>query len=213
MQLGETIATYDIALALRGESGKFVVTSPAGETYQVTCEPNHSIVNLQWSGNGSNPQPFLIRKVAEPVSSSRPEKTGTGVSETAVLSRAVKTPFLIDGGDNESRAETGAALNSTSAVSRPDSKMPDRKMMDVEMMDVEDLDLLYQEVGADSEQPTAWVCRRSELQQDGGTRFTHACASFNELDAEIRRLHAQLDDIRYRARKKFYQAQVVAAGA
>jgi hypothetical protein len=51
------------------------------------------------------------------------------------------------------------------------------------------------------------------LQHDRGTRLTNACATFNEFDAEIRRLHAQLDDIRYRARKKFYQAQVIAAGA
>ncbi len=38
MQLGETIATYDLGLALRGESGKFEVTSPAGEIYHVTCQ-------------------------------------------------------------------------------------------------------------------------------------------------------------------------------
>ena len=36
MQLGEKIATYDVALALRGESGKFDVTSPTGEIYHVT---------------------------------------------------------------------------------------------------------------------------------------------------------------------------------
>jgi hypothetical protein len=197
MQLGETIATYDAALALRGESGKFVVTSPAGETYQVTCNQNHSIVNLEWSGNGSNPQPFLIRKVAEPVPSSIPEKTGTNVSETPTQSRAAKTPFLIDLSDNDSGSD------STPAVSGSNSKMAN----------IEDLDLLYQEAGGDSELPTARVCLRSELQHDHGTMFTNACTSFNELDAEIRRLHAQLDDIRYRARKKFYQAQVIAPGA
>jgi hypothetical protein len=36
---------------------------------------------------------------------------------------------------------------------------------------------------------------------------------FNELDAEIRRLHAELDEIRARAKKKFYRAQASAAGA
>jgi hypothetical protein len=199
MQLGDTIATYDVALALRDENGKFVVTSPAGETYQVTCKQNHSIVNLQWSGNGSNPQPFLIRKVAEPVPSSMPEKTETSMSETAAQSRAAKTPFLIDVVNNNLAPETPGSMP---AVSRPDPKMAD----------VEDLDLLYLEVGADSEQPTAWVSLRSEL-QDRGKMFTNACTTFNEFDAEIRRMHAQLDDIRYRARKKFYQAQVVAAGA
>jgi hypothetical protein len=203
MQLGETIATYDVALALRGESGKFVVTSPAGEAYQVTCEPNHSIVNLQWSGSGSNPQPFLIQKVAEPVVSSITEKTGTSVSEAPMQSRVAKTPFLIDGVENDSGLEGQEALDVASTVSRPDPKM----------MDVEYLDLHYQENGIDSEQPTASVCLRSELQRNSGKLLTNVCTSFNEFDAEIRRLHAQLDDIRYRARKKFYQAQVVAAGA
>jgi hypothetical protein len=32
------------------------------------------------------------------------------------------------------------------------------------------------------------------------------CFTFNELDAEIRRLHAELDEIRARAKKKFYKA-------
>jgi hypothetical protein len=203
MQLGETIATYDVALALRDENGKFVVTSPAGETYQITCNQNHSIVNLQWSGNGSNPQPFLIRKVAEPVPSSVTEKTGTNVSETLTHSGAAKIPFLIDAGNNDTGSETRRTIESASVVSRPDAKM----------VAVEDLDLLYHEAGTDSELPTAQVCLRNELHQDHGKLLTNACTSFNEFDAEIRRLHAQLDDIRYRARKKFYQAQVVAAGA
>jgi hypothetical protein len=203
MQLGETIATYDVALALRGESGKFVVKSPAGEIYHVACEPNHSIVNLQSPGNGSNPQPFLIQKVAEPVPSSMPEKTGAPAGETPIQSRTAKTPFLIDVGSHDSASEVRETLDSIPAVSRPDPKMAD----------VEDLDILYQEVGADSEQPTAWVCLRSELQDDRAKLVTNACTTFNEFDAEIRRLHARLDDIRHRARKKFYQARVIAAGA
>ena len=77
MQLGETIATYDVALALRGESGKFEVTSPSGEIFHVTCKPDHSISSLQWSGNQAGPQPFLLRKVAEPVSQ-EPGKTAGG---------------------------------------------------------------------------------------------------------------------------------------
>jgi hypothetical protein len=207
MQLGERIATYDVALALRGESGKFVVTSPAGEIYHVACELNHSIVNLQSPGNGSNPQPFLIQKVAEPVPSSMPEKTmpeksAPSVNETPMQSRMAKTPFLIDVSDSDSRLEA-RETSATPVVSRPDAKM----------MDVADLDLLYQEAGGDAEQPTAWVCLNSESQRDRGKLVTNACTSFNEFDAEIRRLHARLDDIRYRARKKFYQAQVVAAGA
>jgi hypothetical protein len=201
MQLGQTIATYDVALALRGESGKFVVTRPGGETYHVTCEP-------QSPGNGSNPQPFLIQKVAEPVPSSIPEKTRLenieiSANETPTQSRAPKTPFLIDVGDGNSRSEAPEKPDSTPMVSRPDPNM----------VEVVDLDLLYHEVRGDSEQPAAWVCLRSELRQDSGQLATNACTTFNEFDTEIRRLHARLDDIRYRARKKFNQAQVVAAGA
>jgi hypothetical protein len=195
MQLGQTIATYDVALALRGESGKFVVTNPEGETYHVACEH-------QSPENGSNPQPFLIQKVAEPVPSSMPEKTGISVSETSMQSRG-KTPFLIDVGNSDSRSDVRETSDAVPVISRPDPKM----------LDVVDLDLLYHEVGVDSAQPTASVCLRSESQHERDKLVTNACTTFNEFDAEIRRLHARLDDIRYRARKKFYQAQVVAAGA
>jgi len=43
--------------------------------------------------------------------------------------------------------------------------------------------------------------------------ITSPCLSFIELDAEIRRLHAELDEIRSRAKKKFYRAQASTAGA
>jgi hypothetical protein len=43
--------------------------------------------------------------------------------------------------------------------------------------------------------------------------ITNPCLSFIELDAEIRRLHAELDEIRSRAKKKFYRAQASSAGA
>jgi hypothetical protein len=39
------------------------------------------------------------------------------------------------------------------------------------------------------------------------------CLTFIELDAEIRRLHAELDEIRARAKKKFYRAHAAGAGA
>jgi hypothetical protein len=200
MQLGETIATYDVALALRGESGKFAVTSPGGDIYQVTCKPNHSIVNLEWSGDASNSQPFLIRKVAEPVPSSIPEKT-VDLTETPAQSRAAKTPFLIDMGDKGPEARE--TLHSTPTVTLADDKVAD----------IENLDLLYQEAGKESGQPAACVCLRGESQHGPTMRLTNTCTSFNEFDVEIRRLHARLDDIRYRARKKFYEAQVIAAGA
>lgn len=37
------------------------------------------------------------------------------------------------------------------------------------------------------------------------------CLSFIEFDAELRRLHAELDEIRARAKKKFYKAEQEAA--
>jgi len=202
MQLGETIATYDVALALRGESGKFDVTSPSGEIYHLNCNPNHSIANLQWPGNGANPHPFLIRKVAEPASSA-PARAGINVTETPAQTSTTKTPFLISAEDNGSRSEQRE---------RPDA-VQELPQAGPEMNDVSNLDLLYVEGEPQTRQPTAWVCLRSELQKDRGKLVTNACTTFNEFDVEIRRLHAQLDDIRYRARKMYYQARAVAAGA
>ncbi|MFZ1129536.1 MAG: hypothetical protein WAN38_02130, partial [Terriglobales bacterium] len=43
--------------------------------------------------------------------------------------------------------------------------------------------------------------------------ITAQCLTFVELDAEIRRLHAELDEIRARAKKKFYRAFSSAASA
>lgn len=201
MQLGETIATYDVALALRGESGKFDVTSPTGELYHITCTPNHSITNLQCSANGATPQPFLIRKVAEPIPAA-PERSGPLLTDVATP-RAVKTPFLISTHDDDSRSEERPTSAAASAVAEPGS----------ETKEIASLQLVYVEADPQTRQPTAWVCLRIESEQPNGIRITNACVTFNELDAEIRRRHAQLDDIRYRARKKFYEAHAMAAGA
>jgi hypothetical protein len=67
MKLNDTITTYDVAEALQGETGKFEVTSPNGERYFVTCQSGHSIASLEWAGSEPNLQPFLVRKVAQPV--------------------------------------------------------------------------------------------------------------------------------------------------
>src|SRR5215472_11433680 len=67
MKLNDSISTYDVAEALQGETGKFEITSPNGERYFVTCQPGHSIVSLEWAGAEPNLQPFLVRKVAQPV--------------------------------------------------------------------------------------------------------------------------------------------------
>lgn len=64
MKLNDSITTYDIAEALQGEQGKFEVTSPTGERYFVTAQPGQSITSI---GNEPNNQPFLVRKVAQPV--------------------------------------------------------------------------------------------------------------------------------------------------
>jgi hypothetical protein len=202
MQLGETIATYDVALALRGESGKFDVTSPTGDMYHLTCTPNHSITNLRWSGNGMPPQPFLIRKVAEPVSP-LPESTSPNGTGTTIQAPVAKTPFLIATGEIEAKSEERAGSTAMSFVPEPEA----------EPEEIINLDLVYVEGEPNRQQPTAWVCLGSGLPQDRRKMMTNACLTFNEFDAEIRRLHANLDDIRYRARKKFYQAQAVATGA
>ncbi|MFZ3278358.1 MAG: hypothetical protein WA182_15770, partial [Candidatus Sulfotelmatobacter sp.] len=67
MKLNDSISTYDVAEALQGESGKFEVTSPNGERYFITCMPGHSISSIEWAGSEPNLQPFLVRKVAQPV--------------------------------------------------------------------------------------------------------------------------------------------------
>jgi hypothetical protein len=206
MQLGETIATYDLALALRGESGKFHVTSPTGEIYQVTCKSGHSITNLQWSGDGSNPQPFVIRKVAEPVSSApatiAPVMTAPNPTETPAQPRSAKAPFLISSDEDDLLSEKSPAAV---IVSQVPELVPVSK-------EIHDLDLVYLDALQSTLPPTAGVSLRSESPQDR-LNLTNACTTFNQFDAEIRRLHAQLDEIRYRARKKFFQAKGMAAGA
>lgn len=74
MKLNESITTYDVAEALQGEIGKFEVTSPNRERYFVSCQQGHSIVSLEWAGNEPNLQPFLVRKVAQPIGSAEGRK-------------------------------------------------------------------------------------------------------------------------------------------
>lgn len=201
MHLGETIATYDVALALRGESGKFDVTSPTGEVYHVTCKSGLSITNLEWSGDGVNPQPFVIRKVAEPVLAAL-DKAIPQLTETPAQPRLARAPFLIGSDDDDLLSEKSA----TTAIA---SKVPELAQASDE---IHDLDLVYRETEPSTQQPTACISLRTGSPQDR-LKLTNACTTFNEFDAEIRRLHARLDEIRHRARKKFYQAQEIAAGA
>jgi hypothetical protein len=85
-------------------------------------------------------------------------------------------------------------------------------------METASLDLVYLESDPRTKQPSACVCTTTGVGQDyAGVKaerlITAQCLSFIELDAEIRRLHAELDEIRARARKKFYKALSSAASA
>ena len=201
MQLGDTIATYDVAQALRGEDGKFYVTSPTGDIFHVTCKPNQSITNLQWAGNESTSKPFLIRKIAEPVDT--PDQSPAGEMATTSQDQSPQVPFLVSAEVNQSPAVEVRAV----PMVREDIEAS------VEVEEVLALDLLYEDVGSISDRPHARVCVSMDSLSGRKQWITGACSTFNELDAEIRRLHARLDDIRYRARKKFYEAQAIAAGA
>jgi hypothetical protein len=85
-------------------------------------------------------------------------------------------------------------------------------------MNTSTLDLLYLESDPRTGQPSACICATVSSGQDyAGVKaeklLTAQCLSFIELDAEVRRLHAELDEIRARAKKKFYKAHAAAAGA
>lgn len=206
MQLGETIATYDVALALRGESGKFEVPSPTGKIFHVTCKPNHSISTFQWSGDGKDPQPFLIRKVAQPASQEQGKAT-PAMPEGGPQTLANRIPFLLENQGDDSHSSCAGDLVDALPEARQDGLQSPETM---------NLDLLYLESDPRTRQPSACVCLKSgQADQHGkaGQLITVSCATFNEFDAEIRRLHARLDEIRYPARKKFHLAQAEAAGA
>jgi len=184
MRLGETIATYDVGLALRGMSGKFEVTSPTGEICDVTCKPNHSISNLEWSSNGTNDRPFLIRKVAEGTSPAETTATTMGMPEPESQT-ASPLPFVLERGLSEGHLSTAGSI-----------------------------ELLYLEADPGTGQQSACLYLKSELRDhafEAEKLMTSRCTTFNELDSEIRRLQAQLDEIRSRAKKMFYKTQALAA--
>jgi hypothetical protein len=86
------------------------------------------------------------------------------------------------------------------------------------IMETSSLDLSYLESDPRTKQPSACVyLKASGIQDYAGIKaeklVTVPCLSFIELDAEIRRLHAELDEIRARAKKKFYKAEAAAVGA
>jgi len=185
MRLGETIATYDVGLALRGKSGRFEITSRAGDIYDVTCKPSQSVSNLEWSGDGSA-EPFLIRKVAEGASPAGTIAPPAEMQAEQSDKTSSPRPFVLE--------QTATEEPSSSAGS-------------IELWYIED------DAGTG---PSACICLRSELRDhppEAETLLTSRCSTLNELDSEIRRLEAQLDEIRSRAKKMFYRTQAVAASA
>jgi hypothetical protein len=85
-------------------------------------------------------------------------------------------------------------------------------------MDTATLDLAYLEIDPRTHAPSASVYVKTTARADyAGVKadrlIAAQCLTFNELDTEIRRLHAELDEVRAKARKKFYKAHAAAAGA
>jgi len=85
-------------------------------------------------------------------------------------------------------------------------------------METSSLDILYLENDPRTHQASACIYLKAVGKQDyadvKADRLVSAhCLSFLELDGEIRRLHAELDEIRARAKKKFYKAEAMLAGA
>jgi hypothetical protein len=202
MQLGETIATYDVDLALRGETGKFEVTSPNGDTYFVTCKSNQSSLTSHLTDNRDYPQAFLIRKIAESVSLERSVRDipMTGAELAASDSNGL---FLL-----ENRQDETVAGNE-----RP--SMPAGAEHDTQP-EAWNMNLSYRESAASQLATAMVVATRDAVEPSSGTRglpLTVACCNYNELDSQIRRLHAQLEDIRVQAKKKFYKAHAAAASA
>jgi hypothetical protein len=83
-------------------------------------------------------------------------------------------------------------------------------------METSTLDLAYLERDPLTNQPSACIFAKAIARSDfadikADQLLTSPCLNFVELDAEIRRLHAELDEIRARARKKFYRAESATA--
>lgn len=187
MRPGETIATYDVGLALRGKSGRFEVTSPTGEVYDVTCKSSHSTSSPEWSSNGSDHPPFLIRKVAEGALLAESRATTTGMVEQDGQEEQTATPrlpFVLERAADEGHSSGG------------------------------NIELLYLEDDGTG-QPSACLYLQSESPEhaDEAQSLTSRCTTLNELDSEIRRLQAQLDEIQSRAKKMFYKAYAIAESA
>ncbi|HXM08492.1 MAG TPA: hypothetical protein VN946_00925 [Terriglobales bacterium] len=85
-------------------------------------------------------------------------------------------------------------------------------------METSSLDFVYLESDPRTMQPSACLYLKQGAGKDyagieAGKLIGSPCLSFIELDAEIRRLHAELEEIRSRAKKKFYKTHAAVTGA
>jgi hypothetical protein len=86
-------------------------------------------------------------------------------------------------------------------------------------MQTTNLDFLYLEKDPRTQHPSACICVKPSGEQDfagvpAERLISKHCLSFIELDVELRRLHAELDEIRAQAKKKFYKTEIaIGAGA
>jgi hypothetical protein len=83
-------------------------------------------------------------------------------------------------------------------------------------MQTSTFDLAYLERDSSTQLPSACIFMKASTRNDyadisADKLLTSQCLSFVELDAEIRRLHAELDELRARAKRKFYSAESAAA--
>jgi len=204
MQLGETIATYDVDLALRDETGKFEVRSPNGEISCVTCRPNRLLAKAEPSASQIYPGAFFIRKIAESVAVENSD--AASAARQNGMSMSMNSPFLLE---SRQDVET-ASVNADVVAMVPD---PPRTKAD----EICGLELSYYAGDGNTAQPSAFVYVKNKETEHSRTSartlMTAPCSSFTELDAEIRKLHAQLDEICLRAKKNFYKAYAAAASA
>jgi len=206
MQLGETIATYDVDLALRGEAGKFEVTSPNSEICYVTRRPNRLVAKAEPPASQTYPRAFLIKKIAEPVALDNGTDSDSSALPEESPQSMTRVPFLLENQEDSDKLSSKVDCAATVPGSLEDD--------DAEVWHI---DLFYSEGDAETGQPCAFVYVKGE--HTNGTSGTSQklmsapCASFNELDAEIRRLHARLDEICLQAKKNFYKAYAAAASA
>jgi len=76
LQVGESINTFDPAVALRGQKGTFSVKTQGGEEWVITCKPGHSIASVQ-RADYHDRRPFLVTKISEPATTRTEENLAT----------------------------------------------------------------------------------------------------------------------------------------